>query len=102
MHTVSKRNERECHSFIPKHAHDIDKQIDYIFDNVQKLLADTYVCVCFFVCILIIISRCQSRLWVAVISIDIITSTRFLQTRPRRLINSHRLIFSRQEKKRNR
>lgn len=47
MHTVSKRNERECHSFIPKHAHDIDKQIDYIFDNVQKLLADTYVCVCF-------------------------------------------------------
>ena len=33
--------------------------------------------------LLIIISRCQSRLWIAVISIDVIASTRFLQTIPR-------------------
>jgi hypothetical protein len=79
MHTVK---EKKISFFIFRHAN-IHRQTNSSYLVKREIL---------FI-ILIIISRCHSRLWIAVISIDIITSTRFLQIIPR-LINSHIYTFS--------
>jgi hypothetical protein len=76
MHTAKEKNSFSSLDMLIN----IDKHIDHILSKRNPFH------------LLIIISRCHSRLWIAVISIDIITSTRFLQTISS-LINSHIEFF---------